>query len=689
MPCVSVVLPVFNAAADLPAALASLKAQTFHDFEAVVVDDASTDATPDVLAAFARGEPRLRVLRQERNTGIVASLNAGLRAARGEFVARQDADDISFPGRLAVQTRVLRERPDVVLVASDYDVVDPEAGLRRVHCARPAEVARFRLLFHNQVGGHSQVMFRRAAALAAGGYDAGYTHAEDYDLWARLKDLGPIEILPFPLVTIRKRPGGLSARFAAEQSATAERIAWRQIATLLARDPEPDSLVAELRAFYRGPFPDPRLAPRLSRALEEILEAHLAGLTLTVREQKRVERLLRRDVARRFWLWSRTADGRTGRLRLAARVRHWDRAIGTGAALDALAWRSSRKAIVPDARALDRHLLGKTTARVTSEPIGPTRPTPMVYAVVSHGNPGQLLRLLRTIRAGSPEATIVVHHDGTPSSLGAAELAGLGPVHLLRSSGPTPWGRWALASTILAVFDWVETHLDYAWTVLLSGQDYPIRPLRTSEAELIDSACDGRLGMEVAVLDEPGTRYWERYFWRQYRPPGFLGATLRTSPGRWLRGRLATALNVPFHWIDCNENGDGSTKILLRDLRSPFAADTVCYKGSAWCDLSRLAVRRLLEAARRQPAVLRALGRAQSASEALVPTLLCNEPGLRLDLEAPRYTDWSQRSWHPKVLTREDLPRILASGRGWARKFDSSIDGAVLDALDEIVLRRL
>ena len=134
-----------------------------------------------------------------------------------------------------MQADLLRRRPEVVLVSSEYDVLGEDGVLRRVHCAGLPEVTAWRLLFHNQVGGHSQVMFRRHAVLAVGGDDPRCAHGEDYDLWSRLREQGTIEILPLPLMTIRKSPLGLSSRFAAEQQETARSIAMRQIGGLLGR----------------------------------------------------------------------------------------------------------------------------------------------------------------------------------------------------------------------------------------------------------------------------------------------------------------------------------------------------------------------------------------------------------------------------------------------------------------------
>lgn len=115
-PIVSVVMPTYNAAATLLAAVGSLCAQTWADWELIVVDDGSTDDTTEILAALARTEPRL-VLARQPHFGIVSALHAGLARARGRFIARMDADDFSQPDRLGEQVNYLECHPEIGLVS--------------------------------------------------------------------------------------------------------------------------------------------------------------------------------------------------------------------------------------------------------------------------------------------------------------------------------------------------------------------------------------------------------------------------------------------------------------------------------------------------------------------------------------------------------------------------------------------
>lgn len=195
-PVISVLLPVHNGAASVAAAIASVRAQTFPDWELIVIDDGSTDETHDIVAATAREERRLKLVRQARG-GIVAVLNAGLAAARGEFVARMDADDVSHPERLAEQEAFLRapENRDVGLVSCLVEFGGDRAAnegyalhVDWINSLRtPEQIALNR--FVEAPFAHPSVMFRRACVERCGAYRSG-DFPEDYELWLRWLDAG-------------------------------------------------------------------------------------------------------------------------------------------------------------------------------------------------------------------------------------------------------------------------------------------------------------------------------------------------------------------------------------------------------------------------------------------------------------------------------------------------------------------
>lgn len=189
-PRVSVLLPVRDAQATLPACLASLAAQTLSDHEVLALDDGSRDASGDLLDAAARHDPRLRVVHSEPR-GLVVALNAGLALARAELVARMDADDVALPSRLELQASTLARDPSLDVLGSRVAVLGdpgrPNPGMRAYlawqnQLLDHATISRDLLVESPLV--HPSVMLRSAALRALGGYrETG--GPEDYDLWLR------------------------------------------------------------------------------------------------------------------------------------------------------------------------------------------------------------------------------------------------------------------------------------------------------------------------------------------------------------------------------------------------------------------------------------------------------------------------------------------------------------------------
>src|SRR5262249_44337347 len=171
-PAVSVLMPVHNGETYLRPAIDSLLAQTFGDFELIVIDDGSTDRTPAIAREYR--DPRVRVERFEKNCGLSAALNHGLQMIHAPLVARQDADDVSRPDRLEAQVAVLRSQPDVALVGSQARAIDGAGRTMRM-VWRPAEdlSIRWYALLDNPFI-HTSVMFRRGAAVACGGFNAAF-----------------------------------------------------------------------------------------------------------------------------------------------------------------------------------------------------------------------------------------------------------------------------------------------------------------------------------------------------------------------------------------------------------------------------------------------------------------------------------------------------------------------------------
>ncbi len=190
-PVISVVMPVLNAAPFLAAAIESVLAQTFPRFEFLIFDDGSTDRSVEILNEYAARDPRVR-LSLHGHRGYVTWLNEGIRSARGEFIARMDADDICLPQRFEIQLRFLREHPEYVAIGSSYVNIDA-AGEALLVEHQETDADRFlRRLRAGHLGliAHPTSMMRREALLRAGGYEKRFETTEDLDLWLRLAGLG-------------------------------------------------------------------------------------------------------------------------------------------------------------------------------------------------------------------------------------------------------------------------------------------------------------------------------------------------------------------------------------------------------------------------------------------------------------------------------------------------------------------
>ena len=244
-PTVSVLLPVFNARRHLRLALESLLAQTFRDFEIVAVDDGSTDDSRAILEGYARSDPRIRVL-SRANTGIVGALNDAVAAARGEFLARMDADDWCAPRRLEKQIAFLQADTGCLCVGSAVIFMDAESDPLKLVPRETAHEAIEAALLAGDGGAliHPAVTMRAAAVKRAGAYRPETQYLEDIDLFLRLARLGRLANLPDPFLCYRVHAGSINfrkneGRFRLLQRILAEAHAARGFPFAGARKPAP------------------------------------------------------------------------------------------------------------------------------------------------------------------------------------------------------------------------------------------------------------------------------------------------------------------------------------------------------------------------------------------------------------------------------------------------------------------
>lgn len=236
-PAVSVVMAVRDGAAWLGEAVRSLQDQTLANLELIVVDDGSEDASPAILAQFARADPRIRCLRQEP-AGLVSALNRGLSEARAPLLARLDADDRAHPRRLEAQIRHLGAHPGIGLLGTWAHTIDANGA--RIGSRRPAtDPEQLRsILQRTNPFVHSSVMTRTALVRRVGGYREAFAGAEDDDLWLRLAEATRLANLPGFLVDYRLRAETRSADRMLRQAFSA-RLARRSAALRRATGADP------------------------------------------------------------------------------------------------------------------------------------------------------------------------------------------------------------------------------------------------------------------------------------------------------------------------------------------------------------------------------------------------------------------------------------------------------------------
>jgi glycosyltransferase involved in cell wall biosynthesis len=219
-PRISVIMPVWNGEKYLAAAVESILAQTFGDFELIIVDDGSTDSTPDIIASYR--DPRLRVVKLD-HAGIVSALNAGVAQARAAWIARQDADDISKPTRFEKQWEAVSLNKDVVLSHTDVELIGEIGDARRPWFPKTKAFLALKLCFQCPVV-HSTVLFNKEAFIKAGGYRPEERHAEDYALWGRMIELGGVAGIPEKLLSLRMHSVSVSRQNLETQVALSKKI---------------------------------------------------------------------------------------------------------------------------------------------------------------------------------------------------------------------------------------------------------------------------------------------------------------------------------------------------------------------------------------------------------------------------------------------------------------------------------
>jgi hypothetical protein len=273
-----------------------------------------------------------------------------------------------------------------------------------------------------------------------------------------------------------------------------------------------------------------------------------------------------------------------------------------------------------------------------------------VVGVLSHRDPPLVRRLVERVLEGE-RSIALVHHDPRGPAL---DLPVDERVLVVRDPQPCDWGRPGLALAVLRLVELAAAGVpDLSWFLLVSGQDYPARPMRQVEAELAASPADGFLRhFRVDPTPDADVHPWQAVCRRRY----------------------LHRLRVP-----------GTSASVPAPRRSPFTSDRHLYVGDMWVNLGAGAVQHLVEQRRRLRAVERYLLRCKIPDEALLPTLLLNDAA-HLDLRGDRrrYIRWTEGDAHPAYLVAAEAEAVRGSGDFFARKVDSTLTGDLLDRLDAL-----
>lgn len=216
-------MATYNDAEFIEDSILSVLKQDFGDFEFIIINDGSTDKTPDIIAKLAKNDNRIIVVNQ-KNQGLVKSLNNGLALAKGKYIARIDGDDQWLPHKLATQVKLMQENSNFVLISGGIELIDQNSMPFQIHLTsnKNCDIRRIMTITNPLV--HSSFFFKKDVALKYGGYPDACP-AEDYALASKLLDDGEFYIIPYPIIRYRVNPEGISQKNRQKQDQLANKIA--------------------------------------------------------------------------------------------------------------------------------------------------------------------------------------------------------------------------------------------------------------------------------------------------------------------------------------------------------------------------------------------------------------------------------------------------------------------------------
>lgn len=214
-PLVSVLMPVYNGEKYLAEAVESILSQTFADFEFLIINDASRDRTVEIIESY--GDPRIRLVHNETNLKLIATLNKGIELARGKYIARMDADDISLPNRLERQIKFLEANPSIAVCGCWVDMIGEDQGKVWKFPVEPDEI-KARLLFENCISHPGATVRKSILEHPPIRYNPAYPHVEDWEFWCHISMNHRIYNIPEALLQYRLNDNSVSQVYKDEQT---------------------------------------------------------------------------------------------------------------------------------------------------------------------------------------------------------------------------------------------------------------------------------------------------------------------------------------------------------------------------------------------------------------------------------------------------------------------------------------
>jgi glycosyltransferase involved in cell wall biosynthesis len=247
-PKVSVFMPVYNAGSYLNAAIDSILNQSFKDFEFVIVNDGSTDQSESVILSY--NDPRIRLVNNPKNLGLIASLNVGLEICNGEYIVRMDQDDISLPDRIALQVSFMDQNPEIGLIGSWFEDFGDQIESKIVRYSTNDTEIRIRHLYQTHIS-HPTALLRTSIVQKHNiRFDPEYLHGEDYNCWVTMSAFCKLSNYPAILVRKRDHPRSITNSFSSTMHSTCTKVKQKQFEGM-------GSAVSQAEADLYTRFADP------------------------------------------------------------------------------------------------------------------------------------------------------------------------------------------------------------------------------------------------------------------------------------------------------------------------------------------------------------------------------------------------------------------------------------------------